>query len=241
MEVKGGRHTYGHAVGFIMLDTRFARIPGDIGNATTWSFPVLYRVVGGATATKVVRQKAEGLLEPFLAAAHELERDGVRAISTSCGFLAVYQSQIAAQMSIPVLTSSLLQIPMVHRMLRPEQKVGVITVDSRFLTPALLHEVGADGVPLAIAGTEGEEELTDVLIDGKVDLDVEKAEGDLIRVARRLVEQNPEVGAIVLECTNMPPYAHSIHKAVGLPVFDIVSLTNYVYRALEPTPFLSRL
>ncbi len=240
MEAKGGRTLYGHAIGFIMLDTRFARIPGDVGNATTWSFPVLYRTVRGATSQRVVRERAEGLLEPFVEAAHELARDGVRAISTSCGFLAVYQKQIAAEIPVPVFTSSLMQIPLVYRMLRPEQKVGVIAVDSRYLSEDILREVGADGVPIAKAGTEAEEELTRVLIDGKEDLDVTKAEADMIRVSKRLVEQNPDVGAIVLECTNMPPYARSVSRATSLPVFDIVNLTNYVYRSLMPEPFLTR-
>lgn len=241
MEAKGGRNFYGQAIGFILLDTRFARIPGDIGNATTWYFPVLYRVVRGATSQLVVREKAEGLLEPFLEAAHDLVKCGVRAISTSCGFLAVYQKAIAAEIPVPVFTSSLMQIPMVHQMLRSDQKIGVITVDSRFLSKELLREVGADSIPIAVMGTENEEELTNVLIDGKQDLDVEKAENDLIRVSKRLVEENPEVGAIVLECTNMPPYARSVQKATSLPVFDIVTLTNYVYQALEPKSFLNQI
>ncbi len=240
MEAKGGHTLFGHAIGFIMLDTRFARIPGDVGNATTWSFPVLYRTVRGATSQRVVRERAEGLLEPFVEAAHELARDGVRAISTSCGFLAVYQKQIAAEIPVPVFTSSLMQIPLVYRMLRPEQKVGVIAVDSRYLSEDILREVGADGVPIAKAGTEAEEELTRVLIDGKEDLDVTRAEADMIRVSKRLVEENPDVGAIVLECTNMPPYARSVSRATSLPVFDIVNLTNYVYRSLMPEPFLTR-
>lgn len=240
MEAKGGRALFGHAIGFIMLDTRFARIPGDVGNATTWSFPVLYRTVRGATSQRVVRERAEGLLEPFVEAAHELARDGVRAISTSCGFLAVYQKQIAAEIPVPVFTSSLMQIPLVYRMLRPEQEVGLIAVDSRYLSEDILREVGADGVPIAKAGTEAEEELTRVLIDGKEDLDVTRAEADMIRVSKRLVEQNPDVGAIVLECTNMPPYARSVSEATSLPVFDIVNLTNYVYRSLMPEPFLTR-
>ncbi len=133
-----------------------------------------------------------------------------------------------------------MQIPLVYRMLRPEQKVGVIAVDSRYLSEDILREVGADGVPIVKAGTEAEEELTRVLIDGKEDLDVTKAEADMIRVSKRLVEENPDVGAIVLECTNMPPYARSVSRATSLPVFDIVNLTNYVYRSLMPEPFLTR-
>lgn len=239
-ETKGGRNLFGHAIGIVMLDTRFARIPGDIGNAGTWDFPVLYRVVEDATPVRVVRKKSEGLLAPFISAAQALAAQGVRAVTTSCGFLAVYQKQIAAQVPVPVYTSSLMQIPLVHRMVGPHRKVGVITVDSRFLTPELLGEVGAADVPLVVEGTEGGEELTRVLIDGKEDLDVAKAEQDVVRAARRLLERDAAVGAIVLECTNMPPYARSVQRATGLPVFDIVTLTRYVYGALEPAAFLQR-
>ncbi len=232
MRIRGGRTIYGHAVGIIVLDTCFPRIPGDIGNATTWPFPVLYRVVPQASPERVVRQHAAGLLEPFLAAARDLVHQGVRAITTSCGFLSLYQQEIAAAVPVPVFTSSLMQIPLVARMLSPDQKVGVITVEARSLTAEHLRAIGADGVPLVIVGTETEEELTRVLIDNKPELDVEKATAEMVRVASRLTTTHPEVGAIVLECTNMPPYAQAVQQATGLPVFDIVTLTHWVYHAL---------
>jgi maleate cis-trans isomerase len=231
MKIRGGATLYGHTIGIIMLDTRFPRIHGDIGNANTWPFPVQYRVVPQASPERVVRQKAEGLLEPFLNAAHELVNNGVRAITTSCGFLSLYQRDIAAAVPVPVFTSSLMQIPLVARMLRPDQKVGVMTVDARHLTEAHLQAVGAESVPLVIAGLETEKELTRVLIDNEPELDVQQAEADMVHIARLLVSDHPEVGAIVLECTNMPPYARAVQQATGLPVFDIVTLTHWVYRA----------
>jgi len=231
MKIRGGTTLYGHIIGIIVLDTCFPRLPGDIGNAGTWPFPVRYRVVPQASPERVVRQQAEGLLAPFLEAARELVADGVRAITTSCGFLGLYQHEIAAAVPVPVFTSSLLQLPLVARMLRPDQKVGVLTVDSRYLTEAHLRAVGAERVPLVIAGLETEKELTHVLIDNAPELDVQEAEAEMVHVARRMISDHPEVGAIVLECTNMPPYARAVQQATGLPVFDIVTLTHWVYRA----------
>ncbi|MGQ4809790.1 hypothetical protein NKDENANG_03221 [Candidatus Entotheonellaceae bacterium PAL068K] len=231
MKVKGGRSLYGHTIGIIMLDTCFPRIPGDIGHASTWPFPVRYRVVPDASPDRVVRQRAEGLLEPFLAAAHDLVKDGVRAMTTSCGFLSIYQREIAADVPVPVFTSSLMQIPLVARLLKPDQKVGVITVDSRHLTDAHLQAVGVESVPMVIVGLETENELTRVLLDNEPELDTTQAERDMVQVARRLLATHPEVGAMVLECTNMPPYARALQQATGLPVFDIVTLTHWVYRA----------
>lgn len=232
MRVKGGRTLYGHTIGIIVLDTRFPRVPGDIGNTTTWPFPVRYRVVPAASPERVVRQQAEGLLEAFLEAARDLVDDGVRAITTSCGFLGLYQQEIAAAVPVPVFTSSLMQIPLIARMLKPGQKVGVLTIDARHLTPVHLKAVGADAIPLVIAGLETQKELTRVLIDNEPELDVQQAEADMVHVARRLVTDHPEVGAIVLECTNMPPYASAVQQATGLPIFDIVTLTRWVYQAL---------
>ena len=60
--VAGGKAVYGASVGMLMLETRFPRIPGDIGNAGTWPFPVLYKVVRGASPDHVVRRGAEGFL-----------------------------------------------------------------------------------------------------------------------------------------------------------------------------------
>jgi Asp/Glu/hydantoin racemase len=231
MKIRGGTTLYGHMIGIIVLDTRFPRVPGDIGNAATWPFPVRYRVVPQASPERVVRQQAEGLLAPFLEAARALVADGVRAITTSCGFLSLYQHEIAAAVPVPVFTSSLLQLPLVARMLRPDQKVGVLTVDSRYLTPAHLRAVGAESVPLVIAGLETEKELTQVLIDNAPELDVQEAEAEMVHVARRMISDHPEVGAMVLECTNMPPYARAVQQATGLPIFDIVTLTHWVYRA----------
>jgi Asp/Glu/hydantoin racemase len=236
MKARGGHTLYGHTIGMIVLDTRFPRLPGDIGNATTWSFPVRYRVVPHASPARVVRQQATGLLEPFLQAARDLVQDGVRAITTSCGFLSLYQHEMAAAVPVPVFTSSLMQIPLVARMLRADQQVGVMTIDSRHLTEAHLRAVGVAGLPLIIAGLETEKELTRVLIDNEPELDVQQAEADMVHVARRMVADHPAIGAIVFECTNMPPYAQAVQRATGLPVFDIVTLTNWVYQAfVAPT------
>src|ERR1043165_1563272 len=92
----GGKAIYGAALGILMLEARFPRIPGDMGNAGTWPFPVLYRVVRGASPELVVRRRAEGLLERFLDAAQELVALGADGITTNCGFLSLFQAELAA-------------------------------------------------------------------------------------------------------------------------------------------------
>ncbi len=146
---RGGKSVYGAPLGILMLDARFPRIPGDMGNATTWPFPVMYRVVKGATPERVVLRGAEGLLDDFLAAAADLVDQGAEALTTNCGFLTLFQRELAAHVRVPVATSALMQVPWVQAMLPPGQRVGVVTVSKATLTDAHLM---AAGVPLDIAG-----------------------------------------------------------------------------------------
>lgn len=231
--VRGGRNQYGFTVGILMLDTRFPRIPGDMGNATTFPFPVRYHRVAGADPDLVVRRGAAGMLEAFVDGARALEREGVGAITTNCGFLVKIQRELAASVSVPVFTSSLLLVPLVHRMLPPGQRVGVMTVNAASLGPEHLAGAGiGPEIPLAVAGMEGEKEFTRVLLGDELELDVELAREEHVRVARRLVGEHPDIGAIVLECTNMPPYAADVQRETGRPVLDIVSLVRMVHDGL---------
>jgi hypothetical protein len=234
---RGGKAIYGAPLGILMLEARFPRISGDMGNAGTWPFPVLYRVVRGASPERVVLQGARGLLPDFIAAAQDLVALGAEAITTNCGFLSLFQQEIAAAIGVPVATSSLLQVPWVQATLPPGKRVGVLTVSKGSLTPAHL---AAAGVPLdtPIMGTEGGREFFRVLIKAEAeDMDVALAERDILEAGRALVAAHPEVGAIVLECTNMPPYAAALQAALGLPVFDIYSLITWFHAGLRPRRF----
>ena len=231
--VRGGYNQYGITVGILMLDTRFPRIPGDMGNAATFPFPVRYHRVPGAGPDLVVRRGAAGLLPAFVEGARQLEREGVGAITTNCGFLVTFQRELAAAVRVPVFTSSLLLVPLVHRLLPPGRRVGIMTVSAATLGPDHLEGAGIGrDIPVVVAGLETEKEFTRVLLGDELVLDVDVAREEHVRVARRLVAESPDVGAIVLECTNMPPYAADIQRETGLPVFDIVSLVAMVHSAL---------
>jgi aspartate/glutamate racemase len=234
VRVKGGQNIFGFSIGILMLDTQFPRIPGDMGNASTFSFPVLYHRVRGASPDRVVRQGQRELLPAFIEGARTLEREGVRAVTTNCGFLAKFQSEVAASVSIPVFTSSLMLVPLVHRMLPPGRAVGIMTVDASSLRPEHYTGAGiAKDILTVVAGMETEKEFTRVMLDNELELDIEAARQEHLTVARRLVEAHPEIGAIVLECTNMPPYRADIQAATGLPVFDITTLVRMVNDAVS--------
>jgi Asp/Glu/hydantoin racemase len=234
---RGGKSIYGAPLGILMLEARFPRILGDMGNGLTWNFPVLFRVVRGASPTRVVEQGAAGLLDAFIEAVRDLVDLGAEGITTNCGFLSLFQRELAAAVQVPVATSSLMQVPWVQATLPPGKRVGVITVNKAGVTPRHLE---AAGVPLdvPIEGTEGGREFFRVLIRAeKTDLDVDLARQDILDAAARLTARHPEVGAIVLECTNMPPYAADVAEATGLPVHDIHSMINWFQAGLRPRRF----
>ncbi|MEM5491649.1 aspartate/glutamate racemase family protein [Hoeflea sp. AS16] len=229
----GGKAVYGASVGILMLDARFPRIPGDVGNATTWPFPVLYRVVRKATPDLVVRQGAAGTLDAFIEAGRDLVRDGADGITTNCGFLSLFQQQLSEALQVPVATSSLMQVELVNRLLPPGKRAGILTISASTLTPRHLE---AAGVPAntPVGSTEGGREFTRAILGNELELDVDLARQDNIEAALELCARHPDIGAIVLECTNMVPYAADIRAATGVPVFTIESFISWFQAGLVP-------
>ena len=216
-------------IGILMLETTFPRIPGDIGNPETFSFPVLYQTVRGATPQKVVINAEKGLVPDFIEAGHVLVSRGVRAITTSCGFLALFHPQLVEALPVPVYTSSLLQVHLARRVIRRNQKVGIITARKKSLTDAHLAGVGIRNDLVVVAGMEDAREFSAVFIGGQETLDEKKCRREMQSIARCLVDTHPEVGAIVLECTNMPPYSDTVRQTTDLPVFDAVTMVNHAF------------
>jgi len=230
--VYGGKNVYGYKIGILMLDSQFPRIKGDIGNAETWNYPVLFKKVENAYPEKIVKDLSDDFLHPFIEAAKELEDNGVKAITTSCGFLAPFQDRLANAVSIPVYTSSLVQVPVVCNMVGSNAKVGILTVNSSSLSEEHLKSVNIDINRVVVEGMETREEFVRFTLQNSDYVDVNKCKEELVDGALQIKNNNPEVQALVLECTNMPPYSDDIRKATGLPVFDIVTFTNMIYSAL---------
>jgi hypothetical protein len=234
--VRGGKSLYGAKVGILMLETRFPRIPGDMGNAETWPFPVLYKVVPGASPRRVVCDEARGLLDKFLEAAEELVRLGADGITTTCGFLSLYQRQIAAHVGVPVATSSLMQVPFIEGVLPLGKRVGILTVSAANLTEEHLRSAGADRAT-PVVGTDNGSEFTRVMINDEERLDVAAAERDILDAGDALVSGHRDIGAVLLECTNMVPYARALSQRLRLPVFSIYTFVTWFQAGLVPRGF----
>lgn len=220
-------------LGILMLDTRFARPAGDVGNRNTWPFPVCLERVSGALADKVVREPGMPRLGAFMAASQRLINQGAIGISSSCGFLVRYQQALADALPVPVAISSLLQVPWVERTLPRGRRVGVITFDAASLGEAELQQAGAlpdtpcEGLPPRGA-------LHDLVLRDRQPIDRQAIARELLACGRALCRRHPEVAAIVLECTNLPPYRDALARALGMPVFDTVSLAHWFWNGINP-------
>lgn len=232
----GGKNVYGIPLGILMLQTRFPRIPGDVGNASTWPFPVMYKVVTDASPDAVVRKLSDAeWLEPFVEAAQELEQAGVDLITTGCGFLVLFQEQLQRRLRVPLLTSSLLQVPWVASLLPPERRIGILTVEARSLTERHLRAAGitAPGKLTIVGMEEVGGYFTNQLLDDRPELDVARCRDEHVKAAQLLLQRDPDIGAIVLECTNMPPYADAIRATTGLPVYDLTTLVRWAVMGVK--------
>lgn len=241
--VRPGKTTYGHTIGIIMQHDGLVRLPGDVGNLTTYAFPVTFRAVPDFPMEAMQTRGLLDYADCFVAAARDLEALGCTAIAAGCGFLALLQPALAAAVSVPIFASALIQVPLVHAMLPPSRKVGIITAGAANLTEAHFNAVGwsARQIPVSVIGIEEDEardfsreNLRLVADDAAM---VARLEASMVRLARKLVARDPAVGALVFECTNMPPYADAVQRAVDLPVFDIVTLINMVHEAVARRPY----
>jgi hypothetical protein len=218
-------------LGVLTLATRFPRVEGDLGSPATYPFPVRFARVAGASVDAVVHRPDAALLDLFVAAGRALAAEGCIGVVTTCGFLVRWQREFAAALPVPVLTSSLLLLPLVERCLPRGKRAGIVTYSAADLGPAVLAAAGiASDAP--IEGVDPAGVFARTLRDGAAALDPAAMAADVIAAARRLVRRDPDVGALVLECANMPPYRDAVAAATGLPVFDAAELCRWFYRGL---------
>jgi hypothetical protein len=241
MKMRGGYTNYGQDIGVLMLDTSFPRPPGDIGNACSYDFPVRYKTVQGAVQGRIMEHEPDpSLIEPFIEAARELEQEGVRAITTSCGFLAPFQKQLSSAVRIPVFASALIQAPLIHAILPVGQKIGVFTERAHFMTEGHFRGVGwsTENISIQVQGMKPDAVFPQVYIGNGPELDSDILVAEMIAMTKSFMASCPDAGAILFECTNMCPFAQHVREVSNLPVFDINTMINWFWRASNPVAFL---
>lgn len=234
--VIGGTNYGGIRLGILMLDSIFPRIVGEMGNAQTWDFPVCFDIVKGANVNAIVEGDARDLYTLFLNHAKQMVAQGCTAITTNCGFLSLLQDQLKTDLGVPVATSSLMQYAMVRQFMPPAKTIGIITINRATLTDEHLRCAGVDlGAPMV--GLEGRREINRVILSPEIALNIEQAQQDVIDAGLELQQNHSDLGAIVLECTNLSPYSHALNYATGLPIFDIYTMIRWFAGGLNPRYF----
>jgi hypothetical protein len=215
-------------LGILMLDTRFPRIVGDVGNAASYDFPVIFRRMEGIGSADAVAAHPDRprVLSALKANAEALAAQGAVGLGTSCGFLALYQDDLAAVSPVPVATSALLHIKALKG-----RRAGVITASAKNLTPAHLAAVGAPG-DTPVVGLPEDSSFAGTFLRNGLTLDRETVEREVVTAGRELVARHPDIDTIVLECTNLPPYKPALAKALDLPVLDVLDLLKGFYAGL---------
>ena len=230
-------------IGILMLDTGFERFPGDVGNPLTFNYPVRYKIIEGATATRIVNVERPdvALVGRFVDAARELEADGAIGLISSCGFLSILQLEVANAVSIPVMLSSLNLIPLMQMSLGTKA-IGVITADETQLSSDALKAVNIKPDNICIVGMQSSIIFTDFIFASSARvldeaLNKQGLCNDLIANAEKLLESNPDISALVLECTNLQPYAAILCSQLKLPVIGIVNAANFLWEISQPRQY----
>ncbi|EJT02063.1 aspartate/glutamate racemase family protein [Rhizobium sp. CCGE 510] len=231
-KVRSTAESYGHDIGILLIDCRTPFIPGDVGNASSYRYPVLFRTVPDVTLDRLIEQGDLSLTDKVIETARGLEAAGVTAITSDCGYMMHFQEQVAGAVSIPVMLSSLLQLPFISSLLGPDQAVGIVCANRRRLTDDLLAKANPNArIPVHTAGLENCTNFRGPILDETDTLDSDAIEAEVVKTAEALCEEHPEIGAILLECSNLPPYAHAVQARTGRPVFDFLTMTDYVRAA----------
>ncbi len=234
----GGQNIYGVSIGVLSLDSRFPKPPGHIKNPSGLAFTVCYETVSGATVPAMINDPSPAFFAPFIEAAKRLQAEGVRAITGSCGFMALFQKELADAVNIPVFSSSLIQVPLLYHMTGCRGPVGVLTASRQHLTHKHFEAVGAGDVPVAVMGMEDYAEFSQVILENRRQaMDMDLIAQEILAAARTLLERNPDIPALVLECTDMAPFAHRIQQQWNIPVCDLTTLATMVHDIVVRRPY----
>lgn len=235
--MKKGQNYAGYSVGILHIDdVWYPLVPGNVVNAYTYDFPVKMKAVKDLDVP--------GLLSgdpsfggAIVQAAKELQEEGVRAVSGACGFFGFFQKQVAAALDIPVALSSMMQATWIQATLKPGQRIGVLTADESSIKKELLENCNIQDPDLLVIKDLRHAPQFSAILEGRGHFDNGVVRQEVTGAAQELVAENPAIGAILLECSDMPPYAVDVQRAVGLPVFDFITLIRWLHNATTQKPY----
>ena len=239
MILNGGHLHTETPIGVLCLESYFPKPPGHLRNPVSFDFPVTYKVMRGIDVPKLLFNPTPDLVAPFIEAAQELEREGVLAITGSCGFLARFHKELTQAVKIPVLVSSLTQVPLVRTLHGADATIGVLTASSKALTPFHFEQIGGDINDVVVKGMEGYPEFWEVIIEAKREsMDFSTMEQEICDAAESMMKEH-NLDALVLECTDLSAFARRVQERICRPVYDINGLIEYARYAVRRKRYMS--
>ncbi|WP_311775088.1 aspartate/glutamate racemase family protein [Alkalihalobacillus sp. TS-13] len=237
IQMKKGQYVSGYSVGILFLDgCWYPTLPGNVANLSTYDFPVVMKVVPGCTQERI-HAGDPTLVDDIIAAALKFEKEGAKVICGACGFLGNYQEQVANAVDIPVFLSSVIQLPWIKQGLKSEQSVGVLTADINGLTDDLFHSCGVDNTEYIKVKDLGRLPEFSAITESRGSFDTDIVRREVVKASLELVHNHPDMGAVLLECSDLPPYAADIQRAVGLPVYDFITMIRWAHMATSQKPY----
>lgn len=225
----------GFPVGIICIKLDYPKIPGNVVNAQTFPFPVVYEVLDFE-----IERLFEGdptLEQLVLDAAKKLEGAGVKAIVGACGYFAHFQQSVANEVDVPVYMSSLCQLPMIRMGCGTDGEIGVLCANGENLDEKILSQIGESAEGLIIEDVSKIDSFGAIRW-GKDVLDNVALASDLADLTAKMRKDNPNMKAVLLECSDLPPYAFDIQQACGLPVYDFITLIEWAARSVTQRRYL---
>lgn len=235
--IKKGQVIAGYTIGILLLEVWYPLLPGNVVNASTFKYPVRHKVIPGATQERV-HSGDPTLLDNVIQAGKELENEGVRAIVGACGYLANFQTKVSAALTVPTYLSSMLQIPFIKAGLKPHEKIAVLCADKDSMNSNIFKEVRIDDSDVCVVEGLGDKpEFSAILKSDRGCFNNGLLRSEVVKTAEQMVKSNKHIGAFLLECSDMPPYAADLQKAVNLPVFDFITMINWVHNSVAQMPY----
>lgn len=232
-----GQNVAGYSVGILYLDNVwYPLVPGNVVNACTYDFPVRMKAVPGLDTPRL-HSGDPAIFDLLLKTAQELEREGVRAISSACGFFGHFHTQLADAMDIPVALSSLVQVPWILTTLKRSQKIGILTANASAISESLLKSCCIEHPDRLVIRDLRHEPNFSAIMEDRGTFDNAGVRREVVNAALRLQEEHEEIGAFLLECSDTPPYAYAVQRATGLPVFDFITMIRWLHNATTQKPY----
>jgi len=228
------------SLGVIRLDYDYPPAPGDIDHKDSFSYDVYYRVVPGLTFEVCQSGKLTPEVEHrFIEAVKWLDAKGVSGITGDCGFMMWFQALARKHTSTPVFMSSLAHLPAITCAFNSHEKIAIFTANGKTLEP--MHNLIKDecGVDTAdnryiIVSCKDVDGFEAVALSKKVD--TVKVQPGIVKKCQETLKAHKDIKAILMECTELPPYTDALRHATGLPCFDAITNCDFFIRGKVDHP-----